>query len=105
MSDQNTSVTEAELKKALGLSIGRKSVLLAYVLWFFLGGLGVHRMYLGKVASGVFMAILSIVGTITSGIGIGLILLLVVFVWWIWDAISIFLSARRHNAIHDTLTK
>ena len=30
-----------------------KSLLLAYVLWFFLGVLGIHQFYLGKVGRGL----------------------------------------------------
>lgn len=30
-----------------------KSKLTAYLLWFFLGGLSVHRFYLGKIGSGI----------------------------------------------------
>lgn len=32
-----------------------KSMILAYVIWFFLGQFGVHRMYLGRVRSGLMM--------------------------------------------------
>lgn len=30
-----------------------KSKLLAYILWFFLGFLSIHRFYLGKIGSGI----------------------------------------------------
>ncbi|MGA8118019.1 MAG: TM2 domain-containing protein [Actinocatenispora sp.] len=32
---------------------GQKSVGVAYALWFFLGVIGVHQFYLGKVGRGV----------------------------------------------------
>ena len=31
-----------------------KSTVVAYLLWFFLGGLGIHRFYLGRPISGIF---------------------------------------------------
>lgn len=31
-----------------------KSKLLAYILWFFFGLLGIHKFYLGKVGMGIF---------------------------------------------------
>ncbi|MDB5261652.1 MAG: hypothetical protein JWQ14_933 [Adhaeribacter sp.] len=31
-----------------------KSKLVAYILWFFLGFISLHRFYLGKVGSGLF---------------------------------------------------
>jgi TM2 domain-containing membrane protein YozV len=40
----------------------RKSVGLGYVLWFFLGGLGVHRFYLGRTGSGVAQLLLGLLG-------------------------------------------
>jgi TM2 domain-containing membrane protein YozV len=33
--------------------LNRRSYLVAYVLWFFLGLLGIHRFYLGRPVSGV----------------------------------------------------
>ena len=71
-----------------------KSVGLAYVLWFLLGLAGVHRIYLGRVGSGVGMLILTLL-TICFGyiifIGwfLALPLGLAVFVWWIVDAFLI----------------
>lgn len=52
-----------------GLANYRKSTALAYVLWVFLGGLGIHKFYIGKTGMGVFYLLLLgglIVGTITG---------------------------------------
>ncbi len=49
-------------------SAGAKSVGVAYVLWFFLGVLGVHKFYLGKTGIGV-----SYIFTL-GWLGIGLII-------------------------------
>jgi len=38
----------------------KKSVLIAWLLWFFLGGLGIHRFYLGKTLSGIVLLALTI---------------------------------------------
>ena len=42
----------------------RKSVGIAYLLWFLLGGFGAHRLYAGKTKTGVtqLLLLLSIVG-------------------------------------------
>ncbi len=103
MTDQKASTTEQDLKKVLALSIGTKSIVLSYVLWFFLGALGIHRMYLGKVASGVVMAILTIFGWMTLAVAIGIIPLIIVLVWWICDFFMIYFAAKKHNAIHNSL--
>lgn len=71
-----------------------KSVGLAYVLWFFLGGLGIHRFYLGRTGSGVGMLLLNLVGWLTVWIMIGGVFLFAWFIWWIVDAFLIPGMAR-----------
>ena len=47
----------------------KKSTALAYLLWFFLGGLGIHKFYIGKTPMGVFYILLLAgltAGTITG---------------------------------------
>jgi TM2 domain-containing membrane protein YozV len=67
----------------------KKSTGVAYVLWFFLGGLGVHRFYLDRSGSGIVMAIISVLSWLTVFIGIGVIGLTVIGVWWLVDAFLI----------------
>jgi TM2 domain-containing membrane protein YozV len=67
----------------------KKSTVVAYLLWFFFGGLGVHRFYLGKSGSGAAMLALTILGFLTAVIYIGVALLLVVAIWLIVDAFLI----------------
>ena len=43
LSDKDLAIFNAELQRQ------SRSAILAYVLWFFLGGLGVHNFYMGKV--------------------------------------------------------
>ncbi|WP_290588214.1 TM2 domain-containing protein [Alicyclobacillus sp.] len=68
----------------------RRSVALAYVLWFFLGYLGIHRMYCGRVSSGVLMLACTVIGCLTFPIFVGHVLLFIVGVWWLID---LFLTA------------
>ena len=75
----------------------KKSAGIAYLLWFFLGGLGVHRFYLGQTGSGVAMAIISVISWITVFIGIGFIGLAVIGIWWLVDAFLIPGIATRVN--------
>lgn len=62
-----------------------KSQIVAYLLLIFLWGFGVHRMYLGRYVSGLFMLALWGVGWLTSWILIGWIPIAFVCVWVVID--------------------
>jgi len=66
-----------------------KSVGAAYLLWFFLGGLGGHRFYLGRTGTAVVMLLMTILGGATAPFGIGFTLWAAVGIWWIVDAFLI----------------
>lgn len=66
-----------------------KSKLVALLLVIFLGGLGLHRFYLGRIKSGLLMLALSIIGSITSTIGIGSAVLFIVSCWCLVDLICL----------------
>ena len=67
----------------------KKSALAAYALWFFLPMLGVHRMYLGRVGSGIVMLLLTGIGMLTAPVLIGYIPLALAGLWWLIDALLI----------------
>lgn len=76
---------------------GRKNKLIALLLCLFVGWLGVHRYYMGRVGSGVAMLLLYLTGFVAFLFTIryrGLYVLAAMafigyFVWWIIDLISI----------------
>ena len=74
-----------------------KSVLVAYLLWFFLGAFGVHRLYLNRTRSGLIQLILLIVGVLTSVLLIGYVFLLVLGVWWMLDVYFTCVIANEEN--------
>lgn len=73
------------------------SMLVAYLLWFFLGALGAHRFYLRAYVSGAVQAVLFVVGLAiilvlmgqdrqTAGVLIGTVPLTLLGLWWVVDA-------------------
>ena len=66
---------------------GRKSVLVAYLLWFFLGLFGAHNFYLKRISSGFIQLILTV--TVFGSI--------VTIVWILVDAFLIPGRVRELN--------
>lgn len=80
---------DANTKTQLMYDAHKKSVLIAYLLWFFLGYLGIHRFYLGKITSGILMIMLFALSSLLTVIGIGFIGLALYGLWWLIDAFLI----------------
>ncbi|MGI4878019.1 MAG: hypothetical protein ACRYG4_11110 [Janthinobacterium lividum] len=62
---------------------------IVYLIWFFLGNLGVHRMVTGRVGSGLVMLLLHGLGWLTFWFGLGFLIWGVVGLWWLVDALLI----------------
>ena len=77
-----------------------KSAGVAYLLWFFLGGLGAHRFYLGATGTAVAQLLLLIIGLFTTFLLIGFLLLAILGIWWLVDVflISGMVSAQKEAA-------
>lgn len=84
--------------------IEKKSLLVAYVLWGFLGYVGAHRFYLGRPLSGLIMLALSGIILLITLISFGLLgfLWFIVGAWWLIDALLIpGIAASRNQRIAD----
>lgn len=75
----------------------KKSTGIAFVFWFFLGGAGGHRFYLGRSGSAVTQLLLSIFGWLTIWVGIGFFLLVPLAIWLLIDAFLISGMVGEHN--------
>lgn len=64
-----------------------KNMVIAYILWYFLGILGGHRFYMNKTSSAIAMLILCIT----------IIGLFPVIIWWIVDAFLLHTWVKEHN--------
>lgn len=74
-----------------------KSPLIAYLLWFFLGYGGVHRMYLGRWISGILMLLIFGLSLLLMLVLIGYVGLGLIILWWVVDALLIPGMTRRAN--------
>ncbi|HEV7344073.1 MAG TPA: TM2 domain-containing protein [Devosia sp.] len=84
--------------------IEKKSLIVSYVLWFFLGYVGAHRFYLGKPLSGVIMLALSGIILLLTFVTVGVLsfLWVIVGLWWLIDALLIpGMAAGRNSRIAD----
>jgi TM2 domain-containing membrane protein YozV len=84
-----------------------KSVLAAYVLWFFLGGLGLHRIYLRRTVSGLIMLAFWAVGSGLTALFLGFPVFLIPWaVWWLVDAFLIpGMVSAENNAFVDRMER
>lgn len=82
---------------ALEYSVNKKSLILAYFLWFFLGIFGAHRFYFGKVWSGIAILVLTLASFVLMFVLIGAVLILVPVIWVLVDALLIPGWARKYN--------
>lgn len=78
--------------------VGGKSALLSYVLWFFLGWLGVHKFYLQQPFQGIFYLLLFAIGSFTTPIIIGWFILAFWLLLMIIDLFVIPLRVAQLNA-------
>ncbi|MCT8972112.1 TM2 domain-containing protein [Microbaculum marinisediminis] len=74
-----------------------KSAVLAYILWFFLGFLGAHRLYSARVLSGILQFLLWGLGWLTMWILIGWAFWALWALWWVIDAVLIPGWIRDYN--------
>ena len=77
------------------LQVASKSMVVAYVLWFLLGQLGIHRFYLGKTGTAITQLVLGLLGYGTLALlGFGFFFLVPL---WIWLIVDIFLIPGMSN--------
>lgn len=75
----------------------KKSTVVAYILWFLLGGFGAHRFYLHRHASAVIQLALWVFGWLTLSFLFGLYILFAWFIWWILDLFITAGMVTRYN--------
>jgi len=95
--NQGRSGLSDDAKALMAFESAKKSACIAYLLWFFFGGLGIHRFYLGRTGSGIAQLVLFIVSLILTFAFIGAFGFIVLGIWVIVDAFLIPGISREHN--------
>jgi TM2 domain-containing membrane protein YozV len=67
----------------------RKSVGVAFLLWVFFGMFGGHRFYLGRIATGLVMLVLSLFSLLLTVVLVGYLGLMVMLIWTLIDGFRI----------------
>lgn len=79
----------------------KKSLIVAYILWFFLGVFGAHRFYAGKTLTGVLMIVVLIISGLITLVTFGLaaaVTMLPITIWWLVDAVLVIFMIKNYNA-------
>ena len=87
----------ADARAIMQFEAEKKSLAVAYLLWFFLGSFGAHRFSMGRMGSAIAMLVLSLLGWALAGIYVGFIFLPIVGLWWVLDLFLLPGIVRDHN--------
>ena len=82
---------------AMHYDANKRSVLVAYLLWFFLGWFAAHRFYAGRMVSGLVMLVVSLISWAFTAILIGYLGLFLIGLWLLVDAFLIPGMIRAYN--------
>lgn len=92
LTTQELALLESEMRAK------EKNMILAYLLWFFLGTFGVHNFYAGNSKSGIGKLILLVASIILSFVLIGVFGFVILGIWVLVDAFLLYRWINDHNA-------
>lgn len=99
VASSQTRPVSGDARAIMMFEANKKSMVVAYLLWFFLGGFGGHRFYAGKTGSGVAQLVLLIGGFVLAFVVVGYFLLIALGIWVLVDAFLIPGWIRNQNSL------
>jgi TM2 domain-containing membrane protein YozV len=92
-----SAATLSDVHAMMRFEANKKSILVAYLLWWFFGMFGGHRFYLGRTESAVAMLIITLVSIPLMFVLIGFVTIWISAIWAIVDAFLIPGICRQYN--------
>lgn len=89
-------MNEQRVTRTAALGGAGKNIVVAYLLWWFLGPLGIHRFYLDRTKSGLAQLLLLIFGWIPFFVG-----WIALGIWWLLDAYFVQEYVRQYNEANE----
>lgn len=83
----------------------QKSMIIAVLLGIFVGYLGFHRFYLGKIGTGIVQLLLTGLGSLLAVILVGYVFLAIVAVWVFIDVVMILAKENYTDSSGRTLKR
>ena len=90
-------MSQTEAQTMMQYDIQKKSAVVAYLLWWFLGSFGAHRFYLGRIGSAVCMLMLNLMSFVLLLVVIGIFGYIALGIWWLIDAFLVYFIVKEHN--------
>ena len=96
---QQPSPVSGDARAMMLFEANKKSTVVAYLLWWFLGLLGGHRFYTGRLGSAVAQLLIFIVSVPLMFVYIGFLSFFALLIWWLVDAFLIPGWIRNINSL------
>jgi len=91
------SEADDQTTRMMRYDAGKRSTLIAYLLWVLLGWLGLHRFYAGRWISGLIMLLLTGIAFVLKIVLVGYLIFVIPFLWWLLDLFLIPGMIRDYN--------
>ena len=97
-SDQAGYGVSRDAQVSMQYDANKKSGVVAYLLWFFVGMFGGHRFYLGSTGPAIAQLVITLVSIVTTFLIIGFFGLAAVGIWVLIDAFLIPGMIQSYNS-------